>query len=98
MTFVGYMVLSVFFSGWIYPVVIHWAYAGWLFDMGYHDFAGSGVIHTTGAVGALVTTYMLKPRKNRFNAENASEFEPCNITYIVLSTLSVIDFLFFMIL
>jgi Amt family ammonium transporter len=30
--------------------------------MGYHDFAGSGAIHLTGAIGALVTTYMLKPR------------------------------------
>lgn len=30
MTFFGYMILSVFFSGWIYPIVIHWAYEGWL--------------------------------------------------------------------
>ena len=55
--------------------------------MGYLDFAGSGTIHLTGAIGALVTTVMLKPRTNRFNPKYSDEFQPSNITYIVLSTL-----------
>lgn len=57
--------------------------------MGYLDFAGSGTIHLTGAVGALVVTVMLKPRTNRFNTDFADEFQPSNITYIVLSTLTL---------
>lgn len=68
MTIPGYAIVSVVFSCYIYPVAIHWAYGGgWLNVMGYHDFAGSGVIHLTGAIGALVITVFLKPRKNRFN-------------------------------
>jgi Amt family ammonium transporter len=60
-----------------------------LFNEGYHDFAGSGAIHLTGAIGALTTTWMLKPRTNRFNPHNADDFEPNNPTYITLSTLSL---------
>lgn len=58
-------------------------------QMGYLDFAGSGTIHLTGAIGALVTTVMLKPRANRFDPKYDQEFQPSNITYIVLSTLSL---------
>jgi Amt family ammonium transporter len=90
MSFVGYMILSVVFSAWIYPVIIHWAFGnGWLMQMGYHDFAGSGAIHLTGAMGALAVTWLLKPRKNRFNPQYEAEFQPCNTPYITLATLSV---------
>ena len=58
--------------------------------MGYHDFAGSGIIHAMAGVGALVTTAFLGPRKNRFKAQEAEMFEPNNPTYIALSTLSVV--------
>jgi Amt family ammonium transporter len=75
MSFVGYMILSVVFSAWIYPIVIHWAFGnGWLMQMGYHDFAGSGAIHLTGAMGALAVTWLLKPRKNRFDPKYEAEF------------------------
>jgi Amt family ammonium transporter len=68
MTIGGYAIVSVVFSGFLYPVVLHWAYGnGWLMRMDYHDFAGSGAIHLTGAVGALVITIFLKPRRNRFD-------------------------------
>lgn len=86
----GFMILSVVFSSWIFPVAMHWGYGnGWLMDMGYHDFSGSGTIHVTCAIGVLTTTVMLKPRKYRFDPKHAQEFEPCNITYITLATLSL---------
>jgi Amt family ammonium transporter len=57
--------------------------------MGYHDMAGSGVIHLNGAIGALVITYMLKPRRDRYNESKAHEFEPSNTLFIALATLSL---------
>ena len=42
----------------MYPPVSHWVWdsnaPGWLFQLGFHDFAGSGVVHLTGGVCALV--------------------------------------------
>ena len=91
MTYYGYVGLSIVFSGLIYPFAAHWGFGkGWLMDMGYHDFAGCGTVHTVGGVGALVLTIMLKPRKQRFNPKYAEHFEPSNPTYITLATLSVI--------
>lgn len=98
MTIAGYAIVSIFFSSFIYPVCIHWAYGGggWLNDMGYHDFAGSGTIHLTGAIGALVITVFLKPRKDRFNVMHSPEFEPSNAPFIALATLSLwVCWLFF---
>ena len=46
----------------------HWAWdsAGWLNQMGYHDFAGSGVVHLLGGTCALVACAMIRPRRGRF--------------------------------
>jgi Amt family ammonium transporter len=64
--------------------------------MGYHDFAGSGVIHLTGAIGALVITVFLRPRKNRFDEKHEIDFDPSNVPYIALATLSLwVCWLFF---
>ncbi len=48
-----------FFSlGCVYPPISHWVWdsnaPGWLNELGFHDFAGSGVVHMTGGVAALV--------------------------------------------
>ena len=89
MTFASYMLLSVVFSGWIYPLHIHWCYGnGWLMKLGYHDFAGSGV-HIVGGFGALAMALILGPRKNRFDPVYAEEFRSNNIGYIAGSTLLV---------
>lgn len=92
MTFFGYIGLSVVFSGIVYPFAAHWGFgSGWLMELGYHDFAGSGTIHATGGIGALITTIMLKPRKDRFNNRFSEHFEPSNPTYICLGTLTVFN-------
>jgi Amt family ammonium transporter len=55
--FKAYFVYSAIISAIVYPIVVHWVWGGgWLanLDTPYHDFAGSGVVHMTGGVAALV--------------------------------------------
>src|SRR5687768_17947864 len=54
--FIAYPIYAVVFSAVIYPLVAHWIFGGgWLstFGAGVQDFAGSTVVHLTGATGAL---------------------------------------------
>jgi ammonia channel protein AmtB len=55
-------------AGLIYPFVAYWAWepGGWMNIRGYHDFAGSGVVHCVGGVVALIACYLLEPRYRRF--------------------------------
>ena len=55
----------------MYPPVSHWAWdeRGWLYELGYADFAGSGVVHVLGGTCALVGCFWLGPRLGRFDSE-----------------------------
>jgi Amt family ammonium transporter len=64
--FVGDLIYSALIAIFIYPVVAHWVWgSGWLFGQGFHDFAGSTVVHTVGGVIALVGAKILGPRKGK---------------------------------
>ncbi len=68
--YIGDLIYSVIMGAISYPVIVHWAWGGgWLAQMGFHDFAGSTVVHTVGGVTAIVGAYMLGPRKMRYNKE-----------------------------
>ncbi len=56
-----------FFSGLlIYPIFGHWVWGGgWLAKLGYLDFAGSSVVHMTGAMIGLAGTLVLGKRKDK---------------------------------
>ena len=64
----AYMALVVVMTLFIYPVVGHWIWQGdgWLTALGFTDFAGSTVVHLTGAVGALVVAAMVGPRIGKY--------------------------------
>ena len=68
--FVGDLIYSVGVTGFIYPIVGHWAWGpdGWLATMGpiaFHDFAGSTVVHTIGGAISLAGAIALGPRLGR---------------------------------
>ena len=63
----GYMILTVIMNLLIYPWIVHWTWGGdWLFEGGFTDFAGSGIVHLTGGISGLVATLVLGKRIGRF--------------------------------
>ncbi len=69
--FVSYLIYTPFITGLIYPVVSHWVWdgRGWLAELGYSDFAGSGVVHLLGGVAAFAGVLVVGPRIGRFDAD-----------------------------
>ncbi|EEB19154.1 ammonium transporter, putative [Pediculus humanus corporis] len=70
--FVAYLIYSALISGLIYPIAAHWVWApsGWLLNLGYYDFAGSGPVHLLGGACAGVAAALLGPRIGRFEGES----------------------------
>ncbi|PIQ76669.1 ammonium transporter [Candidatus Peregrinibacteria bacterium CG10_big_fil_rev_8_21_14_0_10_49_24] len=69
--FGSYLLASAIMTALIYPIVGHWTWGGgWLSDLGFIDFAGSGVVHTVGGVAGLAGAMLLGPRKGAFNPDS----------------------------
>ncbi|MCF7943125.1 MAG: ammonium transporter [Spirochaetia bacterium] len=65
--FSSYLLYTVFISGLIYPVSGHWIWGGgWLAGMGFHDFAGSTVVHSVGGWAAMIGALVLGPRIGKY--------------------------------
>ncbi|THE13137.1 ammonium transporter [Bacillus timonensis] len=68
-----YLVFAILFSALVYPVIAHWIWGGgWLAQHGKQDFAGSTVVHLTGAMAALAATILLKPRIGKYNSDGTA--------------------------
>ncbi|KAJ8881153.1 hypothetical protein PR048_017626 [Dryococelus australis] len=67
--YVAYITYSAVVSGFVYPMVSHWVWSeqGWLQQLGFKDFAGSGVVHLLGGTCSLVAAVFLGPRLGRFD-------------------------------
>jgi len=74
----GYAIHSLIVTGFIYPVIVHWAWdsEGFLYDIGYLDFAGSGVVHMVGGILALIGAIAVGPRKDFLNQNEIALFNP----------------------
>jgi ammonium transporter, Amt family len=85
----SYVVFTLFYVSFIYPIVAHWIWGGgWLANHGAQDFAGSTVVHLTGATAALVATLLLKPRIGKFNKDGSpNEILGHNQVFTALSVL-----------
>ncbi len=66
--FSAYCIYSLVISAFIYPVSGHWIWGGgWLYQMGFHDFAGSTAVHMVGGVAALVGAKILGARIGKYD-------------------------------
>ncbi|NBP72683.1 MAG: ammonium transporter, partial [Alphaproteobacteria bacterium] len=64
-----FLIFVVVLTGIIYPIQGSWVWgAGWLSEMGFSDFAGSTLVHSTGGWAALAGAIVLGARKGKFGA------------------------------
>jgi len=94
-----YAVYAFVMASFIYPVVVAWTWSyGWIAkvgDVGYMDFAGSGIVHLTGGISAFMGALILGPRDGRWGREGVPiehteiEFAPHNLPIVVLGTMSL---------
>lgn len=111
----GFCVYTVLISSFIYPAIVYWGWSGAgllnyedtdgalvsIFGPGYMDFAGSGIVHMVGGVGALCGAIVVGAREGRFevvgtktNVKGDEEdvllrkeaFAPHSIPFCVLGT------------
>ncbi|MCO4743715.1 MAG: ammonium transporter [Proteobacteria bacterium] len=66
----SFLIFSSIYVAVIYPMVGMWHWGGgWLAAAGFHDFAGSTIVHGVGGWGALVGAWMLGPRAAKLRGE-----------------------------
>lgn len=66
--FISYLIYSFVISAVIYPIAGHWIWGGgFLASMGFHDFAGSTVVHSIGGWASLVGAAIIGPRIGKYS-------------------------------
>ncbi|MDR1443480.1 MAG: ammonium transporter [Treponema sp.] len=92
--FKSYLIYTCFISAFIYPVSGHWVWSGggWLARLGFHDFAGSTVVHSVGGWAALMGAVVVGPRLGKYTRGadgkvTARAFPGHNIPYAALGVL-----------
>ena len=77
MKIVPFFLFAVVLTGFIYPIQGYWNWGGgFLSEMGYSDYAGSGTVHLCGAAAALAVVNVLGPRKGKYNSDGSSNIIP----------------------
>ena len=95
--FFSYVIITFVTSGFLYPIVGHWAWAfnfdnptekfGWLGKMGYIDFAGASVVHSVGGWVALSVLLVIGNRTGRYRDNAKKTFQGSNTPMAALGAL-----------
>ena len=86
-----FFLFAAILSGIIYPIVMGWQWGGgWLATIGFSDFAGSTLVHSTGGAAALAGAMILGPRLGRFTKSGApAPMKPFAASSIPLITIGI---------
>nr|WP_298057381.1 ammonium transporter [uncultured Halomonas sp.] len=84
----AFLAFAVVMTAFIYPVSGYWTWGGgWLSEVGYSDYAGSGIVHLAGAAAALAGVIVLGPRKGKYGKDGAIHAIPgANMPLATLGT------------
>ena len=82
----AFLAFAVVMTGFIYPLQGYWSWGGgFLSELGFSDFAGSGIVHMCGAAAALAGVLVLGPRKGKYGPNG--EINPIPGANMPLATL-----------
>jgi len=90
----AFLAFAVVMTGFIYPMEGSWTWGGnpvfgaySLGDLGFLDFAGSGIVHMAGAAAALAGVILVGPRKGKYGANGEINAMPgANLPLATLGT------------
>lgn len=90
----AFLAFAVVMTGFIYPMEGSWTWGGnpvfgiyTLGDLGFLDFAGSGIVHMAGAAAALAGVLLLGPRKGKYGSDGSVNAIPgANLPLATLGT------------
>ena len=75
--FKAYCIYSAVISLFVYPISGHWIWGGgWLYQLGFHDFAGSTCVHMVGGAIACLGAWMLGPRIGKYDKDGHARAIP----------------------
>ena len=82
----SFFLFTLLLTAIIYPVVGAWTWGGgWLSEMGFQDFAGSTIVHSTGGWAALAGALVVGPRLGKFRRDGSTRpTPPSNILVVTL--------------
>ena len=84
----SFLLFAVVMTGVIYPYQGEWRWGGgWLDELGFLDFAGSGIVHMCGAAAALAGVLLLGPRNGKYGPNG--EINPIQGSNMPLATLGM---------
>ncbi len=83
-----FLIFTVLLSALIYPIQASWVWGGgWLNEMGFSDFAGSTLVHSTGGWAALAGALVLGARKGKYGPDGSINPMPgANLPLATLGT------------
>lgn len=68
--FKSYLIFSIVITVFIYPISGHWTWGGgWLSQLGFHDFAGSSIVHSVGGWVGLAGAAIIGPRIGKYKKD-----------------------------
>ena len=82
----SFFAFIVVLTGVIYPVIGAWTWGGgWLSQMGFQDFAGSTIVHSTGGWAALAGALVVGARLGKFRKDGSvKSTPPSNVPAVTL--------------
>ena len=88
MKLMSFFAFAIVFTAFIYPMQGFWKWGGGFLDeLGFLDFAGSGVVHMAGAAAALAGVLLLGARKGKYGPNGESRAIPgANMPLATLGT------------
>lgn len=84
----SFFLFIVILCTFIYPLVGAWTWGnGWLAQMGFKDFAGSTIVHSTGGWAALLGAWLIGPRSGKYDKNGKVVSTPAsNVPLATLGT------------